>query len=794
MALSTDTQPALLRPVLVGRGSELACLRAALGDALAGRGSVVTVAGAAGTGKTRLLAELRLEADVQGVAWLAAATDPARHRGPYGLVADLPGAARQAGMADPGESWQIVEALVPDLGLHGLASGFGPAPLTDVTPDVRQTLLQAAIARGLQELATRKPLVLCVEDFHWADSASLHILGHLASSLAQVPVLVVATYRPQTEADPERSADFDETVRLLQQGPRSQHVELRSLSEEQTRAVIGSCFDGSGFRNDFLGLVYDRSQGVPHLIVHYLAFLRDQGVIRRRRDLWTNVPITAELVPEYRASIAARLRNLSDTAIQVLGVGAACGQTFDCQLVARAVERPDADVGEVLDNIALTTGLLHPEDGAFAFEHELVCQAIYEGLTADQRRQAHKRLAAALQQRQPHDHDQLAHHLTCGGEHAAAVPHLIAAAQAAFEACAFWEAHQLLGHALAGGPPSCDADRRLRHEALLATAEVAARLGEPRRAEEICQELLQTIPSATDSDIRGKAMMHLGRVRSRQGEWDDALRLYQEARTLFTDLGERRLCATVDMRRGNVAFERSQLTEAEALFREARAEALEAGSPVIQGGACTNLGVVANVRGDYDAALGHYARAVDAFQEAGYSYGLAMAHHNLGMTHAARQRWDEALASYTLGETLSRQSGTVEILANILVSRATAQIGLGDLEAADASCRGARLYYEEMQDELGLAECTKVQGILCRERGQSEEAERLLLGSRLSFQDSENQLGVGECSLELGILRQRLGDRPGAGRYLLASAETFDAIGAEREGQKARELLAAVKA
>lgn len=283
--------------------------------------------------------------------------------------------------------------------------------------------------------------------------------------------------------------------------------------------------------------------------------------------------------------------------------------------------------------------------------------------------------------------------------------------------------------------------------------------------------------------------MHLGRARGRSGNRDEAVSLYGAARASAADSGDVKMCATIDLRLGNVAFERSQLPEAERLYLQARDGAVAAGSQIMTGGACTNLGVVASVRGDDEAALQFYTAATQAYELAGYRHGLAMTHHNVGMTCATLERWQEALAQYDKAEQLARHSGTVDVLADILISRAAACAGLGDLEAAELSCHTARGYYEQMQDELGLAECDKVKGTVYRRRGQLGEAETALLGGRQVFLDNENQLGVAECSVELGLLHTEAGNHSAATQFLTAAVTAFTEVGAERERSKAEVLL-----
>ena len=97
-----------------------------------------------------------------------------------------------------------------------------------------------------------------------------------------------------------------------------------------------------------------------------------------------------------------------------------------------------------------------------------------------------------------------------------------------------------------------------------------------------------------------------------------------------------------------------------------------------------------------------------------------------------------------------------------------------------------------MQDRLGLAECEKVQGMICRERGQYAEAANLLRQGKQSFLELENQLGVAECDLELGLVQQRGKDLEGARRHLQDAAALFEQIGAVAEVRRAKALLASL--
>ena len=331
-----------------------------------------------------------------------------------------------------------------------------------------------------------------------------------------------------------------------------------------------------------------------------------------------------------------------------------------------------------------------------------------------------------------------------------------------------------------------------RLEILLTVAEIDELLGELERSEELCREVLAVASTETNRAIVGRAWMNLGWLHYRRGEWDPAEKLYRDALEIFTDLDDAEKPAKLYMRLGNIAFEQSRLDEATSYFHSARDTALQSDNQAMLGGIYGNLGVLASVRGCYEEAINHYTEALQAYSRANHSYGAAQIEHNLGMTYAARQAWEKALTCYAGGERLAREMGTVDVLANILVSQAAAQVGLEDLDAAETSCQSAEIYYTPMQDPLGLAECDKVRGIICRERTQYARAEGLLQQSRKCFCEFENLLGMAECDQELGLVRQYSGDVEGARACFRASAERFEEIGALEEARKVKALIAAL--
>ena len=207
-------------------------------------------------------------------------------------------------------------------------------------------------------------------------------------------------------------------------------------------------------------------------------------------------------------------------------------------------------------------------------------------------------------------------------------------------------------------------------QVLLLLAEVEELLGEPDHCLDLCQEVLRRADASADRGAQAQAYLLTGWVRARQSSWNEARRSYAQALELFSDAGDEASVAMVHLRLGNIAFERSHLAEAEQRYRDARGAAEKAGRYALLGSIDGNLGVVATVRGNHLQAIVHYTEAIKAYSRIEHRYGICQTYHNLGMCHAGQQKWEAAMSCYRRGEALARELGTVDVLANVLVSLA----------------------------------------------------------------------------------------------------------------------------
>jgi hypothetical protein len=510
---------------LVGRERELARLDDALGDAIAGRGRVVLVTGEPGIGKTALARAFAERAAARGASsawgscwdgggapaywpWVQIARALTRHEDAATLRAGL----------GAGAPW--IAGLLPEL-----AATLGPAASpSDLNADQARFRLFDALASLLVAAAARRPLVIVLDDLHWADPSSLLALEFIGRLLPDQPILAIAAYRHS-----EAHARHELAPALGGLARSATRIALEGLSRDDVgrlaaqRAPAARGVEQPQITDGLVAAVHHASAGNPFFVDELVQLLASQGRLH-------DAAVTPLPLPDgVRDTIARRLAPLDELTLQTLRAAAVIGSRFRPATLARVLGGPPSAVLEGLD-VASRAGLVRVHDaaGRYAFVHALVRDTLLGTIAADERARLHLLAAEALEALHGDDADahlaEIAHHFlqaVSEGGAQRAVDYAARAAQRALGQFAYdeavrlydsaievsatlepdelraWELHEGLGEALMRAGDTDGSQRVLR-----AAAVHARRLEDPRHLAQTA--LAGTLPTFSPGSVEAE--------------------------------------------------------------------------------------------------------------------------------------------------------------------------------------------------------------------------------------------------------------------------------------------------
>ncbi len=562
------------RTAYVGREAERSAIRAVIDRALGGHGSLVMLGGGTGVGKSRLAMEMGEYASRVGFRCMVGHCYERDEPFPYlpfveiiesalAQAASLEDFRRRVGDSAP-ELAQIVPSLrrvFPDI----------PPPL-DLPPPQKRRYLFQSISEGLARAARTRSYIYIFEDLHWADESTWALLIHLANRIAQLPIVIIGTYREgYSQTNPALSRSLEELIRL---GIRP--LKLSGLSKD----AVAQMLKGPGELDPpekLVNVIFEESQGNPFFVEEVYRHLNEEGkLFDAAGQFRADLEIDESDVPEnVRLIIGRRLERLDEKERQMLATAAVIGRSFSFQLLTRISQIEVDELFTVIEK-AQEMGIIVPSsegpERPFTFAHELVRQTLLAGISSPRRQHLHSRVADELEKLSAgainESAGEISDHLLKAGSFAdrkRLVRWLTLAGQAALETAAFEEARRSFLSALS-------------HHVAVEKRERA--------------DLLASL-----------AMAELGLER-----WDAALANLREVLDIYTDLGDREKIGKSFTELADAFIWVGRAEEAEETVRR--------GLSCLEGDISPNRVHLLAILGEACAAIGQCESAQEALEEA----------------------------------------------------------------------------------------------------------------------------------------------------------------------------------
>lgn len=762
---------------LVGREAEIASLTGALDELAQGRGAVVVVGGEAGVGKSRLKDEFEGLALERGVRWLPTRCLSYGAALAYWPVSALLRSEPDLAHAAGAEQRPFIARLLGE-----------PAPeVADLEPEAFRRGLHSAVTTAVAAVAETQPIVIAVEDAHWADPSTIALTGELAGLCGDHPFLLYLSTRPEGL---ERVRGRLEGVRELKLGP---------LGEDGVWSFMASLLEGEP-PAALAATITERTGGNPLFVEELIASLLETGALAHEGEVWTMQPgwDAVELPTTIETVLAARIDLLTRPTATLLQTAAVIGRRMRIELlrgVAAELDDVDARVDELVEKGFLEVA---GEDGGHdvvIFHHALILDAAYSRLLRKTRREMHRRVAEVGQQLfgvSDENIDLLARHYYLAEDAEKAVPFLVRAGERDKRLFANDEAilhfsravelapddpevklqladlHELVGNyddalRLYGEVREATSDvrawrgiasthrKRGEYGEALAAIERAFRAdelkdvdltplwseqghtlgvsGHVREAVDVLEAGLQAADGRRDSAV-AQLLFQLARARTVQGEFEAALQDGLTAARVFEQENDLRGLASTMRVLGDTYRYLGQLDDAAAALRNGLELAERVGNIEEIGGCLINLGLVELERGAIDEAIACDRRAIAEFERVGHGSGRATSYVNLAEKLMVKGAYDEAVRYGELGLELARSIGHSLLVAGAIQTIAAIRLKNREFVDAASTAEEAAALHVEGGALQYATECYELAADAWEQAGDAERARDALERAR----------------------------------------------------------------
>lgn len=816
MADETSAAGGRPAPVLVARDAELARLNALLDQALAGRGQVCYIAGEAGTGKTALSEAFQRLAQARHPELLIAAGSCDAQGGadtPYApfrevltsLTASTSGKAVAArakhenevrllkairlvteavakfgpdlvGVFLPGTPFlaRLGDFVLDQIGLRDklkkhITTKAGAREALSATTLTQDQMIEQFV-NVLRDIAIRLPLVIVLDDLHWADAASIDLLFRLVRRISDVRLLLIAAYRPLSTTD-ERQQALERVVRETQRNRGEVVLDLGAVVDARGRQFVDAFLEtepnhlSPAFREE----LYKHTEGNPLFTIELLRDLQQRGLLERDASGawceskaldWSIIPARVEGV------IAARLAGLPADLRDILNCAAVEGEVFTAEIIAERLRVEPLSLIRTLSGALQTEHKLVRGDDArrignrrasrYRFTHQLVQRYLYDNLDRVERSYLHEAVGLSLEQLHASESDAiapvLARHFEAAGLDDKARLYLLRAGQQAAGAYANEAALAFFDRLLALCDDGLKAERR---DALLARERVLEVLGRRSAQREDLEALDRIARVPEDATLRDEVRLRSTQLSVQTGDYAAAITTAAAVTTPERRADALLLAARAHFRLGEREACHAALDQALELSRRQGQGATEAR-------ALQQLALLSWSSGDLADAEAGMAAALARARSVADLRGEAQILVDAGVIASDQHHFDTAERYFTEARAIVKQTGQRAAEARILINEGGSAFEDGDLELArDYAARALEIAIDTGERQLqAIAGCNLAEAQVAL--GGYAEAGRVLDAARAQAQEIGYRRGLVLLSEVAALRSLAMGDAAAA--------------------------------
>ncbi len=639
--------------------------------------------------------------------------------------------------------------------------------------------LRQQIFLAMRELilaeSLQKPVVLILEDLHWADDGSLELIDFLLELLHKNPIVIVAVSRSFAEGKlAEITKRAGDQLRL-----RFTDLSLKNLSPDQSDRLLSQLLAIYNMPETLRNNIVQRAAGIPLYIEEILRMLMDKNLLQREEGRWKfteKVDLDTLGVPDtLEGLILTRFDHLELLHRHILKVASVIGRAFTRALIFECL--PELTSTEIDSSfpVLLDREFLLPDSspgGEYMFKHVLVSDTIYRTLLKRERKELHGRVANVIEKMYA-DHledqiDVLARHYFWSDRGDRALHYLILAGQKSARNYNTSQAQKYFEDALSLFPETDHTPQQALH-VHTGLGDALALAGDYPNTRAAYERALQVwaLDEKASAEIACSLQRKIGMTHEAQGDYDQALVCLSSASKLLLDA---RLDSPAELSQilndsGWIYFRRGNLDEAEKYLTDAQALAEKAGRLDVVSSIYNRLGGVYYQKNHLVHASDFVAKSIAIREEIGDILGVARSYNNLGLLGVKQGVWDEALYNFKRSAELQTRLGDAEGIIELNINLGLLQIDRGYPEEARHYLEEALSRAEQIGHAFHTAQTNHHLSLLFSAIGEWTTALSYSKRSEDLFKTLGEKATLGEVYANLGVISLGLGNLPDASHY-----------------------------
>jgi tetratricopeptide (TPR) repeat protein len=769
---ATETAKASAVPPIFGRAEAITEIDRTLDRTRAGSGEGLLLSGEDGSGKSLFFRTTIQHARNRSFRVLDGRALPEEIPQPFSLVRALvrstdrgPRSDRPApeaavplflapfiGVDSPGEVARA-DRDEPILDRESLASSVEPFDAPGSWIGTSRDELFASLTQYLTELARDQPLLLAIDDLHFADASSIEFLGRLAPELAHRSIAVIATMATGSRIP----AGVRESIESFARSTTLRTVPLRPL----TTVEVGEFAQWvrRGLPPDPADVLrwHAQTEGNPLFVEQLVRSTTGVGV--------RPAPAAPEGTVDLNEILLGRVRQLDEAELRTLTYSALLGKEFAFSNLVAISESNEERVTESLDRLVAGGLLREKGDEVCEFVTEGVRAAVYGELTETRRRILHRRVGRSLEAKGLASEFELARQFYLGRDDAKAAEYNLRAAVTAMRAFAFDTAVPHFERALEAERRRPDRSPAREVRTLIDLGRALDELGDLHRSDVVLSEavLLARTQPELDTEL-GRALLGLAQTRQNQSEYPSAEALAQEAYGRLESVGTPREVMIAHRVLGIVCWRLGRFGDAEGHLRLSLQIAESDGTPIEQGHALVDLAnmVLEQDGAQFSQALQLYEKAAELFGSGQDLSARARVLMNRAELLRSAGRQDEALTGLGQAIEAAERSRSPIWIGFCYLNLALLHTELGHPEPARPALERAATILLQVGDRLGPEQISLARGLLAEAEKNYDDAESYLTDALRQARELNAEPEVCEILFRLAHLAYSRGDLPGA--------------------------------